>query len=86
MIKESKLKKLREFIEHQNKEAGHWIMHLKPEVVQELLTTIERMKSALEHIASARPKCVGCTSPEVSLVEHYSHEARQALSECFKEE
>lgn len=36
-------------------------------------------KDALRHIKSNRPACEGCISPDISLSEHYSFKALEAL-------
>lgn len=38
-------------------------------------------KDALRHIKSNRPVCEGCISPDISLSEHYSFNALQALEQ-----
>ena len=38
-------------------------------------------KDALRHIKSNRPACEGCTSPDISLSEHYSFNALKALEQ-----
>lgn len=39
----------------------------------------ERFRAALEHIASDKAQCPGCTLVDVSLAEHFTHEAILAL-------
>ena len=38
-------------------------------------------KDALRHIKSNRPVCEGCISPDISLSEHYSFNALEALKQ-----
>lgn len=47
--------------------------------VHELIEQVELQERALRHVSSKSPVCEGCTSPEISLVEHYTFVADQAL-------
>ena len=40
---------------------------------------IRRLRAALQHIAGDKAQCDGCISPDISLSEHYSYIAREAL-------